>query len=30
VDDFQYEWRDGRNRNRLIVHRPIVPAASCT
>jgi anti-sigma regulatory factor (Ser/Thr protein kinase) len=30
VDDFQYEWRDGRNRNRLIIHRPTVTAASST
>jgi anti-sigma regulatory factor (Ser/Thr protein kinase) len=22
VDDFRYEWRDGRNRSTLVVHRP--------
>jgi anti-sigma regulatory factor (Ser/Thr protein kinase) len=24
VDDFRYEWHDGRNRSTLVVHRPVV------
>jgi anti-sigma regulatory factor (Ser/Thr protein kinase) len=24
VDDFRYEWQDGRNRSTLVVHRPAV------
>jgi anti-sigma regulatory factor (Ser/Thr protein kinase) len=30
VHDFQYEWRNGRNRNTLIVHRPAATLARTT
>ena len=30
VDEFSYEWADGRNRNTLLVRRPVDPAGSST
>lgn len=27
VDEFRYEWKDGRNRNIFVVHRPVLAGA---